>query len=296
MQKRGITVTNYLASGNPEGIIFSYMSNWTGQAIKIPRNLFLEAKELPELKKPGIYFLFGQNDENPDDKLVYVGEANSLADRIGQHLRNTDQSFELIVCFCSKDENLTVSHTKYLEQKTISKISKSSEYRLTNKTVGTTVNLPIMVRDEMDTYFDNMQIVLPTLGYSVLTHNDRLDEKSHLPSVEYSLSMSGVTAKAVLTSNGIEVLKGSEMSRKQYKALSGTYGNLRSTLIEKGIVILKDGKNKFNENYEFSSPSTAGAVIVGYSVNGRTAWKDKNGVTIKENEELKIDAKIDTSD
>ncbi|MGE8430737.1 MAG: GIY-YIG nuclease family protein [Sphingobacterium sp.] len=288
MNKRGITVTNYLATGNPEGIIFSYMSNWTGQAIKIPRNLFLEAKELPELKKPGIYFLFGQNDENPDDKLVYVGEANSLADRIGQHFRNTDQSFELIVCFCSKDENLTVSHTKYLEQKTISRISKSSEYRLTNKTVGTTVNLPIMVRDEMDTYFDNMQIVLPTLGYSVLTHDDRLDKKSHLPSVEYSLSMSGVTAKAVLTSNGIEVLKGSEMSKKQYKALSGTYGNLRNTLLEKEIVILKDGKNIFNENYEFSSPSTAGAVILGYSVNGRTAWKDKNGITIKENEELKI--------
>lgn len=291
MNKRGITVTNYLASGNPEGIIFSYMSNWTGQAIKIPRNLFLEAKELPELKKPGIYFLFGQNDENPDDKLVYVGEANSLADRIGQHLKNSEQSFELIICFCSKDENLTVSHTKYLEQKTISKISKSSEYRLTNKTIGTTVNLPIMVRDEMDTYFENMQIILPTLGYSVLTHDDRLDKKSRLPSIEYSLSMSGITAKAVLTSNGIEVLKGSEMSKKQFKALSGTYGNLRSTLIEKGIVTLKDGKNIFNENYEFSSPSTAGAVIVGYSVNGRTAWKDKNGVTIKENEELKIGEK-----
>lgn len=291
MSTRGITVTNYLTSGNPEGIIFSYMSNWTGQAIKIPRNLFLEAKELPELKKPGIYFLFGQNDDNPDDKLVYVGEANSLADRIGQHFRNTDQSFELIVCFCSKDENLTVSHTKYLEQKTISKISKSSEYRLTNKTIGTAVNLPIMVRDEMDTYFENMQIILPTLGYSVLTHDDRLDKKSRLPSVEYSLSMSGVTAKAVLTSNGIEVLKGSEMSKKQFKALSGTYVNLRSTLMEKGIVILKDGKNIFNENYEFSSPSTAGAVIVGYSVNGRTAWKDKNGVTIKENEELKIGVK-----
>ena len=85
MSKRGITITNYLTTGNPEGIIFSYMSNWTGQAIKIPRNLFVEAKELSELKKPGVYFLFGQSDENPDDKIVYVGEANSLAERIGQH-------------------------------------------------------------------------------------------------------------------------------------------------------------------------------------------------------------------
>ncbi|WP_447767928.1 GIY-YIG nuclease family protein [Sphingobacterium faecium] len=291
MIKRGITITNYLTSGNPEGIIFSYMSNWTGQAIKIPRNLFLEAKELPELKKPGIYFLFGQNDDNPDDKLVYVGEANSLSDRISQHLKGTDQDFELIICFCSKDENLTVSHTKYLEQKIISKTSRSSEYRLTNKTIGTKVTLPIMVQDEMDTYFDNMQVVLPTLGYSVLTHDDKLDKRSRLPSIEYSLSMSGITAKSILTSNGIEVLKGSEMSLKESESLSGTYINLRKTLLEKGIVSSKEGKNIFNENFEFPSPSTAGAILLGYSVNGRTAWKDKNGVTIKENEELKIESK-----
>lgn len=291
MIKRGITITNYLTSGNPEGIIFSYMSNWTGQAIKIPRNLFLEAKELPELKKPGIYFLFGQNDQNPDDKLVYVGEANSLAERISQHLKNFEEPFELIICFCSKDENLTVSHTKYLEQKIISKISRSSEYRIINRTIGTKVTLPIMVQDEMDTYFDNMQIVLPTLGYSILTHDDKLDKKSRLPSVEYSLSMSGVTAKSILTSNGIEVLKGSEMSLKESESLSGTYLNLRKTLLEKGIVSFEKGKNIFKENFEFASPSTAGAIILGYPVNGRTAWKDKNGVTIKENEELKIENK-----
>lgn len=291
MTKRGITITNYLASGNPEGIIFSYMSNWTGQAIKIPRNLFLEAKDLPELKKPGVYFLFGQNDQNPDDKLVYVGEANSLADRISQHLKTFDEPFELIICFCSKDENLTVSHTKYLEQKIISKISRSSEFRIINRTIGTKVTLPIMVQDEMDTYFDNMQVVLPTLGHSILTYDDKLDKKSRLPSIEYSLSMSGVTAKSILTSNGIEVLKGSEMSLKESESLSGTYLNLRKTLLEKGIVSFENGKNIFKENFEFASPSTAGAIILGYPVNGRTAWKDKHGKTIKENEELKIVSK-----
>lgn len=289
MSKRGITITNYLTTGNPEGIIFSYMSNWTGQAIKIPRNLFVEAKELSELKKPGVYFLFGQSDENPDDKIVYVGEANSLAERIGQHLRDTDKSFESIVCFCSKDENLTVSHTKYLEQKVISQVVNSNEYRSTNKNIGTFVNLPIMVKDEMDTYFDNMKIILPTLGFAVLQFDDKLSKsKSRLPSVEYTLSMSGIVAKAKLTTNGIEVLKGSEMSLKSTDSLSGSYTNLRQTLIDKSIVQFKNSKNIFVENFEFPSPSTAGAILLGYPVNGRTAWKDKEGKTIKENEELKI--------
>lgn len=84
---RGITITNYLTTGDPEGVIFAYMSNWTGQAIKIPRNLFPSVKDYNELKRPGIYFLLGQDQNNPDDKLVYVGEANNLSERIIQHLR-----------------------------------------------------------------------------------------------------------------------------------------------------------------------------------------------------------------
>ena len=58
---RGITITTYLIQGNPEGISMSYMSNWTGQAIRVPRNEFLDAKDLLELNRPGIYFLIGAN-------------------------------------------------------------------------------------------------------------------------------------------------------------------------------------------------------------------------------------------
>ncbi|HEY0769940.1 MAG TPA: GIY-YIG nuclease family protein, partial [Sphingobacteriaceae bacterium] len=67
---RGITITNYLASGDPEGVVFAFISNWTGQAIKIPRNLFADSKDMPELNRPGIYFLLGRDEVNPDDKLV----------------------------------------------------------------------------------------------------------------------------------------------------------------------------------------------------------------------------------
>ncbi len=83
---RGITVTNYLVSGNPEGIVLSYISNWNGQAVKIPRNVFADLSQFPEVKKPGIYFLFGNNPENPDDRWVYIGEANNLHERLKQHL------------------------------------------------------------------------------------------------------------------------------------------------------------------------------------------------------------------
>lgn len=284
---RGITVTNYLTSGDPEGIVFAYISNWTGQAIKIPRNLFADSKDLPELNRPGIYFLLGQDEENPDDKLVYVGEANVLRDRIIQHLRDSDKSFaETIICFSSKDENLTVSHTKYLERKLITQISLSPEFRLINKKDGNFISLPKMVQDEMDTYFDYMKIILPSMGYTVLhLNNVRLNSVTN---EVYSLQIGPIKAKGRLTSNGIEVLVGSEMGMKETSSLSGSYSNLRLTLQEKVIVEERSGKFVFVKPYEFPSPSTAAAIITGYSINGRTAWKNTKGKSLKEIEEEKM--------
>lgn len=286
---RGITISNYLVTGDPEGVIFAYMSNWTGQAIKIPRNLFPTTKDFNELKRPGIYFLLGQDEENPEDKLVYIGEANNLSERIVQHLRDNDKSFaETIICFSSKDENLTVSHTKYLEHKTISRLGNSNEYRLINRKEGSFINLPKMVQDEMDTYFDNMKILLPTLGYNLLHIENKVTTNGLSNNENLKLEIGDFKAVAKLTSNGIEVLKGSDMNGKETPSLSGSYSNLRKVLRERNIVTEKNGKLQFTDDYEFPSSSAAAAIILGYSINGRTAWKNKFGKTLKDIEEEKI--------
>ncbi|MBW3469853.1 GIY-YIG nuclease family protein [Arthrospiribacter ruber] len=286
---RGITISNYLVTGDPEGVIFAYMSNWTGQAIKIPRNLFPTTKDFNELKRPGIYFLLGQDEENPEDKLVYIGEANNLSERIIQHLRDNDKSFaETIICFSSKDENLTVSHTKYLEHKTISRLGNSNEYRLINRKEGSFINLPKMVQDEMDTYFDNMKILLPTLGYNLLHIETKVITNGLSNTESLKLEIGGFKAIAKLTSNGIEVLKGSDMNSKETPSLSGSYSNLRKVLKERNIVIEKNCKLQFIDDYEFPSSSAAAAIILGYSINGRTAWKNKFGKSLKDIEEEKI--------
>lgn len=290
MLKRGITITNYLATGDPEGVIFAYMSNWTGQATKIPRNLFADSKNFEELQRPGVYFLVGQDLSNPEDKVVYVGEANNLSERLAQHLRDSEKSFvETLICFSSKDENLTVSHTKYLEQRIIKHITKSNDFRLINKKEGYSINLPKMVQDEMDTFFDNIQILLPTLGHNILHTTTKVRQSNRDPLI-FNLEVGKLKAESVLTSNGLEVLKGSEMNKQETPSLSGTYSNIRKTLLEKNIVTEVNGKYAFNENYEFSSPSTAAAIILGYSVNGRVAWKNSRGKTLKETEDENIDS------
>jgi hypothetical protein len=38
---------------------------------------------------------------------------------------------------------------------------------------------------------------------------------------------------------------------------------------------------RFTQDYSFSSPSTAAAVVLGRSANGRIEWKDAQGRTLK---------------
>lgn len=287
---RGITITTYLVNADPEGISLSYVSNWTGQAIKIPRNAFLETKDFPELNRPGVYFLIGSKDDSPDETLIYIGEANHLFERITAHMRDESKSFfEKIIAFSSKDSNMTVSHTKYLEAKLILEIFEKSGYTLINRKEGNKISLPPMVRDEMDTYFDNMKILMPNMGYDLFKPNLK-ETKQSLTNKDETvfLEIGDIKASAKLTANGLLVLKGSFFKAASTPALSPTYLKIRNDLIEKGYVQTNEKGIQFAQDYEFSSPSQAAAVIIGYSINGRTYWRNKEGKDLKTIEEEKI--------
>lgn len=76
---------------------------------------------------------------------------------------------------------------------------------------------------------------------------------------------------------GLVVLAGSKVSNKI--AYSEKFRGAKS--IERH----REGKIKNNilqEDVKFKSPSTAGNFVTGRSTNGLTAWKNKDGKTIKE--------------
>ena len=39
--------------------------------------------------------------------------------------------------------------------------------------------------------------------------------------------------------------------------------------------------NEFTKDYPFSSPSAAAAIILARSANGKTEWKDEDGITLQ---------------
>lgn len=126
----GKSIRLYLKDGTVTGLKFGEIVNHTIQAISCPRRRLSELSEYPESKRPEVYFLFGIDEESGEPK-VYIGEAESVYDRIQKHFSSKDFWNEVIL-FINKDENLTKSHVKYLESRLLDISKKIGRYALDN--------------------------------------------------------------------------------------------------------------------------------------------------------------------
>lgn len=52
----------FLMDGDPAGRLSVEISNWTGKAYRIPRNLLAESQGLKGIKGTGVYLLFSELD------------------------------------------------------------------------------------------------------------------------------------------------------------------------------------------------------------------------------------------
>lgn len=276
MDMRGKVIRQFLIDGQADGRWVSELSNWTGKAYKIPRTYINQCADRDDLSNTGIYFLFGRNDET-DAEQVYIGEAENILNRLKQHLSGKDFWTECIV-FISKDNNLNKAHIKYLENHLYILAKASKRYELVNSTVPTEASISEMDRAEMDEFIDNMRLILGVLGHKVLepSANYKNDRKESVFNLQ---DRSGAKASGKLVSEGFAVLKGSKIAKDVATSLSKSVLDKRQALFDKGII---DANFTFTRDWEFTSPSLAAAIVVGYSINGRSAWKNKSGVSLKD--------------
>ena len=273
------TLKIFLVFGDPKRLRTAELSNWTGKAVAGPRSEFEKVLERDESQNPGVYFLTGI-DPNTNKSVIYIGEAECIRDRIKNHL--SKDFWNTITFFITKDENLTKAHIKYIEGRLI-EIAKSAGRSEVINSQSSGAKLPESDREDMEVFLEKMQQVLPVLGVEAFVQTS-LDAKLEVKRELLTCKIKNVVATGYLTPNGILVLAGSEAVLKERTSASKWPSVMvqRNRLIEEGGLVKKGDKYIFTKDTEFSSPSSAAAVIHGGSANGLIAWINSDGQSLKE--------------
>lgn len=277
----GKAITLFLIDGDPNGRIACELFNWTGKAYKIPRRLLKESASRDELHKTGVYLLFGRDENDPNTSVAYIGEAEVVYKRIIQH-QDKDFWNEAVV-FISKDENLNKAHVKFLEYEIHEAAQSARRAVLKNSNTPGRPAISELEQAVMTEFLENLKLLVSTLGYKIF---EPLLKRSTTDTTVYSIDAArGAKATALVTNEGIVVRKGSKAATSYVPSTPDYALTIRERLLERGILVERDGGIYFTEDHLFSSPSTAAAVVMGRSANGRIEWKDKHGRSLKENEE-----------
>lgn len=273
------TIKIFLPHGDAKRLRTAELSNWSGKAVAGPRSEFDGLLTRDESGSSGVYFLAG-SDPVSGKPALYIGEAENIRDRIKAHLK-TD-FWNQVVFFISKDENLTKSHIRYLEGKLIEQAHQADRAVVRNSQSSGS-KLPEADRADMDVFLQKIHQLLPVLGVELLVPYAAESEGMEKREILYC-KIKGLSATGRLSPNGFVVMENSQAVLTD-RASAKKYPwplNMRQKLKDDGVLVANSKHLTFARDTEFSSPSAAAAVVHGGHANGLTAWKDRDGKTLKE--------------
>ncbi len=268
------TIHVFLAEGPPDGLWIVTKPNWTGIALRFSRNAYKGVRKREEFAKQGIYVLIGDpTEERPE---IYVGEGK-VRDRLNNHLNGYDFWTEAVV-FVGIGDGLNVSHTKYLEAELLDRAAKAKRATLINSQ-WSVQHLGESEAADMNTFLREMLVVYPILGVSAFEMPKKQSKER--------LSLKGRDTDAVgqRTDEGFLVFAGATARKNMVKS-ADSYPKmvaLRKELREQGVLEpTPSGGLLLTQDYVFSSPSLAAALLLGRTANGRKEWSDKQRKTLAE--------------
>lgn len=269
------TIQIYLPTGEPRGVRIADITTRLVLAVLIPRSELAIGKLRWELDHPGVYFLFGEDEEGAKP-IVYIGQTEEARRRFDSH--NKTKTFWKTAVFClSKSQNFTQSHIRYLEWYCMQRAKEVGRYDLDNGQVppNSTHVTEAMVAELLD-IFDTMRMLISTLGYPVFEPI----VKPSAPSHHFFVRGGGSDGKGELVEDGFVVFEGSRARMEVVPSATSAVKPQRDKLIASAVMEERGGEYIFTQDFLFSSPSTAAAVVLGRSANGWIEWKDSSGQTL----------------
>lgn len=288
----GRSVRLFLVDGKSTGLITAEIMNWTGHVLTGPRADLPKFLARPEVGRTGVYLLHGRDPDDPDRTMLYIGESDQVGTRLKQHNQEDKKTYWERTCvITSKDQNITKAHARYLEARLIGIAAKAKRATLDNGTAPPVVPLPEADCSDMEFFIEQIRLILPVLGLDFLReapqataatdtgHPSTLTPEPTGTVFALDHKKSGLHAEAREIDGDFVLLKGSRAVAqwKQESTQAQGYALLHQKLIADGV-LLPDSASDWlilTEDVACSSPSAAGAVVLGRSSNGRIEWKVK---------------------
>ncbi|WP_457647042.1 GIY-YIG nuclease family protein [Profundibacter sp.] len=282
---KGRSLELYFIDGKPDGMLTAEVFNWTGHVLMTPRTRIKDALGRGEAGYTGVYILLGETEDGPQ---AYIGEAEDLGTRIRGHVTGKDW-WEVAVLITSTANNLHKAHVKYLESRLVEMALITKRMPLVNGNAPTRSSLSESATANMEEFLETLMMVLPAIqvdmfvnkAQPVKTNENKNETTASQPEFEINSPRLGVAAVATIVDGEMIVHAGSK-GRKEWvgkASWDSGYKSLRDHLIEAGILVQDTNCAIFTENYAFSSPSAAAAVVEGRAANGRIDWKLKGSNT-----------------
>ncbi len=278
---RGKHIELFLVEGVPGGITTAEIAGWTGHVLTGPRSELADLLARPEAKRNGAYLLLGEDSEAIGGVRCYVGRTENLERRFADHVRGK-RFWDRAVLISAKDHAFTEGHWGYLEARLVELASQAQRVSLENGNTPQGRRLSGAQASDMEAFIEHLQIVLPVLGINAIRTRLAVasPEGADVSPVFTLTTKAGVDARAQVIGDEFTMLEGSvvvgtwagtgsaESTRRAY----ASYRAAHEKLIADGAIEVTGDLGRLTRDVPFTSPSTAGAIAVGRSCNGRREW------------------------
>tara|TARA_R110000765_G_scaffold205071_1_gene309928 strand:- start:46 stop:957 length:912 start_codon:yes stop_codon:yes gene_type:complete len=284
----GRSLELFYIDGHADGMLTAELFNWMGHVLMAPRTQLADALKRSEPKCTGVYLLLGDKEGAP---CAYIGESDDVGQRLKSH--DVKKDWWTSVFFVTTSGNkLNKAHVRYLEARLIGEAKRIGRVDLDNGTAPPIPSLSEADQAKMEEFLANLLSVLPALRVDMFVERKRpslrpaadpTPEATYVPIFVLENKKHNLRAKARLEYGEFVVEAGSEARLNWEGAAHHNYANLHSELKHSGVLKPDGARNLFADNYAFSSPSAAAAVIDGRAANGTVEWKlEASGETYKE--------------
>lgn len=284
-----LTVYTKLLDKTLEGArIIDMGSTKTCECFVLPRDLVAEVgKKHKELNQYAFYILLGK-DKNGNPQ-AYIGETNDFTNRVNDHKQKKDW-WDTALVFVSKANEIFSSEVLYLEYIGWEAACSANNFVIANTKDIKEPSLSPDKKNDMELFFEEIQFLTRFYGCSVFDV-PKIEKESN-PDYEVlflNMPKSGINATVhYYPQTKTFILKeGSSISSKNVKSASKeSMAKIKAIRNDSTLSKLDGDVYRILKDIDITSekrlPSGPAGIITGTSMQGTTAFKNKDGVTFEQ--------------